>query len=444
MSVTDTPNRLCLPPGNKGLPFVGELLDFIRDPYFIQKRHARYGEIFRTSFLDKNVIFIRGEQANRFLFSQEKNYFEMSMPESTKALFGDLSVVVQRGYTHQNRRKILYQAFHPRLLSNFIIDLEKIAHRYFNNWKNQKSLTWYPELRKFTFDVACQFFIGLEKASQTPLGYFYESWEPALFSFNTLPLPWTKFSKAMRSRQKILAEIEKIIIARQKQNLDNSDALGVLLNAQDENGNKLDLEEIKNQIAALLFAGHTTVTSALSSLCMLLAQHESVLSQLRAEQKKFPLDKPLTLSMLKEMNYLEQVLQEVLRLLPPAAAGGRKIIKTCEFNNYQLPQGWLLFYSISSTHQDSRVYFEPERFVPERFSPKRNQSQSYPYSYIPFGAGRRECLGKELALLEIKIFAALLLRKYEWELIPSQNLKLSFVPFPRPLDNLKVNFKQCS
>ncbi|MDJ0717576.1 MAG: cytochrome P450 [Prochloraceae cyanobacterium] len=442
MTVTDKKKSLSLPPGNNGLPFIGELLELIKDPYFAQKRHEKYGAIFRTKLLDQNVIYLRGTEANNFLFSNEKEYFETQLFKTTEALLGKSSISVQTGPIHQSRRKILYQAFQPRLLSNNINEIENIARRYFENWKNIKILTWYPELKKFTFDVACKFLIGLEKASDTQLGDWYEAWEPGLFSFNTLPLPWTNFSRAMRSRKKLLNEIEKIILDRQKQNDFNSDALGILLNAQDENGNKLNLEEIKNQIIALLFAGHTTLTSALSSLCLLLAQHEHVLTRLRTEQEKFPRDEPLTLEMLKKMNYLEQVLQEVLRLIPPVAAGFRKIIKTCEFNNYQLPEGWMIFYSIASTHQDLRVYFEPGRFDPERFSPKRNESKNKPYSYIPFGAGMRECLGKELARLEMKIFAALLVREYEWKLIPSQNLNLNFVPVPRPIDGLKVYFNQ--
>lgn len=443
MKVVESQKNLSLPPGNKGLPFVGEALELIRDPYFAQKRHETFGDIFRTNLFGQNVIYLRGSEANRFLFSYEKEYFKTQLFQSTQALLGDKSISVQIGDIHQSRRKILYQAFQPRLLSQNIEEIENIAYSYFKKWEELGTFAWYPELRKFTFDVACKFLIGLEDASSSKLGNLYETWELGLFSFNTLPLPWTNFSRAMRSRKKLLKEIENIILERKTEVEKNFDALTVLIEARDEDDKNLEMEEIKTQIAALLFAGHTTLTSALSSLCMLLAQNKSVLLKLRKEQEKFSTSEKLTLETLKKMNYLEQVLQEVLRLFPPAAAGFRKIIKTCQFKDFELPKDWMVFYSITGTHQDAKIYANPEEFDPDRFSVDRNETKNKPYTYIPFGTGMRECLGKELARLEMKLFAVLLLRKYDWELLESSNLGMNFVPVPRPVDDLKVTFKRC-
>ncbi|HBE16493.1 MAG TPA: hypothetical protein DEG17_15490 [Cyanobacteria bacterium UBA11149] len=143
---------------------------------------------------------------------------------------------------------------------------------------------------------------------------------------------------------------------------------------------------------------------------------------------------------LKLMTYLEQVLKEVLRLIPPVAAGFRDIIQSCEFNGYQLPQGWSILYRIRQTHYDPNIYFNPEEFDPARFAPERGEDKAKPFGYLPFGGGIRECLGREFAKLEMKLFTTLLVRDYQWELLPGQSLDMITIPTPHPRDELRVKF----
>ncbi|MGL5924352.1 cytochrome P450 [Chroococcidiopsis sp.] len=103
-------------------------------------------------------------------------------------------------------------------------------------------------------------------------------------------------------------------------------------------------------------------------------------------------------------------------------------------------KGWDIYYQIPETHQDPQLYKNPEQFDPDRFSPERAEDKQKVFSHIPFGGGIRECLGKEFARLEMKIFAALLVRHYQWELLPHQNLERTILPFSRPRDGLKVKF----
>ena len=431
-----------LPPGNLGLPIVGETLSFLLDSQFTKKRHQQYGSIFKTSIFGSPTIFVRGADVNRFVLTNENKYFINSLPPSTKALLGSLSLSLQIGAEHQHRRKLLYQAFQPRTLEGYVDAIEEITQRYLHKWVEMESLTWYPELRNYTFDIACKFLIGLDFAFQTPLGHLFEIWSAGLFSPSP-PLPWTKFGRALRSRQQLLEQIE-LIIVQQKEELatTNQNALSLLLQARDDKGKRLSLEEVKDQVLMLLFAGHETLTSALASFCLLLAQHPNVQERCCAEVQELVGTQKLTLEKLKQMNYLEQVIQEVLRLIPPVGGGFRKIICNCEFSGYQFPEGWNVIYGIPFTHQDSSIYYQPECFDPERFSSKQAGDSSKPFSYLPFGGGIRECLGKEFARLEMKLFAARLVHDYTWELLPSQSLKMIDVPVPHPQDELKVKFRK--
>lgn len=443
MTTTSTERSLPLPPGSFGLPIIGETISFLREKDFVQKRQQRYGQIFKTHVFGRPTVFMIGAEATRFLFANEKRYFSdgisNGVPPHTKVLMGTGSVVMQTGSEHQRQRKLLSQAFQPRALAGYVSKMEEITRSYLHKWECMGHLHWYSELRKYTLDVACKLLVGTEAAADSDFGEWYEAWGKGLLSI-PIPLSWTKFGRALRCRQRLLERIEEIILERQQQPTPDRDVLGLLLQAQDEAGNSLSLPELKEQLLTLLFAGHDTLSSALSSLCLLLAQHPEVMEAVRAEQRRLGFEAPLTLEHLKQMTYLEQVLKEVLRVIPPTSGPPREVIESCEFNCYWLRKGWKVLYHPGLTHQDSSTYTQPERFEPERFAPERAEDKQKPMSYIPFGGGLRECLGREFAKLEIKLFATLLVRNYEWELLPGQTLDMVMLPTVHPREGLKVKF----
>ena len=429
---------MALPPGSLGLPLIGDTINFLQDYQFAKKRHQQYGPIFKTSLFGKPTVFVRGQEATLFVLSNDNKYFVVTTPPSMKALLGPLALLLQTGANHQNRRKLLYQAFAPRALAGYIGAMEDITQRYLEKWAQMETMTWYPELRNYTFDVAGKLLVGIDNVSQRALGHNFETYSEGLFSI-ALDVPWTQFGKAKKARKLLLAELENIIRDRQKGTPSGNDALSLLISARDDEGNSLSLDELKDQVLLLLFAGHETLTSAIASFCLLLAQNPDVMAKVRAEQQQSPATEPLTLEQLKQMTYLEQVLREVLRLIPPVRGLFRTVINACELGGYEIPKGWSVACGINQTHQDSQLYPEPDRFDPDRFSSER---VAKPFSYLPFGGGLRECLGKEFARLEMKLFAAKIVREFEWELLPDQDLNLVALPAQHPRDGLRVKFRR--
>lgn len=435
---------MSVPPGTLGLPLIGETLSFFRDPNFASQRHQQYGDLFKTRLLGKPTIFLRGPDALHFVLTNENKYFVVSWPPSVKALLGPLSLALQSGQVHSQRRKLLVQAFQPRALASYIPTMEAIGDRYTQRWLQQGTLTWYPELRDYTLDIACKLFVGLDNGSQSKLGHLFETWCSGLFSL-PLRLPWTAFGKAWKAREQLLAEIERLIQARKEQ-LEGGedtpeDALSLMLLATDEDGQRLSTAELKDQVLLLLFAGHETLTSAVTNFCLLLAQHPDVMNKARAEQAAF-MSEPLTLDLLKQMPYLDQVTKEVLRFLPPVGGGFRDVLEDCHYGGYDIPKGWAVLYGINTTHADAAVYTHADRFDPDRFSPERAEDKPKPFSHVPYGGGMRECLGKAFAQLELKLFTVTLLRNYDWTLLPGQNLAMTTAPTPHPKDGLKVTFQR--
>ena len=431
------------PPGRLGLPIIGESISYLRNPEkFILQRQQRYGNVFKTHLFGSPNVVLIGADAVQFLFSNDGKKLEMTNTPNFETLLGEKSIGVQIGSAHQVLRRQLFQAFQPRALARYAVTMEAVTQQYLKKWEKMGDLTWYEELKKYTLDIACRLFIGVSTAADESLEKVYETWSKGLLA-PPVRFPGSRLDKAIRARESLLARFDQLIDQRQKRSLEEQDVLSILLAAKDESGNLLGREDIKDNILAMLIAGHETLTSALTSLCLLLAQHPEVLMNVRAEQEQLGLPTQLTQETFKQMTYLEQVIKEVLRMVPPVVrSGSRKVVEDCELDGYLIPKGWDIYYQIHETHQDSQVYNHPEHFDPDRFSLERAEDSQKIFSYIPFGGGIRECLGKAFAKLEIKLFAALLVRDHDWALVPGQDLERTVLPFSRPRDGLKVHFSR--
>ncbi|NP_001089956.1 cytochrome P450 family 26 subfamily C member 1 S homeolog [Xenopus laevis] len=146
------------------------------------------------------------------------------------------------------------------------------------------------------------------------------------------------------------------------------------------------------------------------------------------------------LEKIKSLHYLECVVKEVLRLLPPVSGGYRTALQTFELDGYQIPKGWSVMYSIRDTHETAAVYQNAEMFDPERFSSERDEGKLGKFNYIPFGGGVRSCIGKELAKVILKILAMELVTTAKWELATPSFPKMQTVPVVHPVDGLQLSF----
>lgn len=171
----------------------------------------------------------------------------------------------------------------------------------------------------------------LELELQTTSLFGHETWRDGLLSI-PVRFPGSRFDRAVRAREQLLTQFDQLIDQRQQNPTSKQDVLSILLAAKDEEGNALSRVDIKDNVLGMLVAGHETLTSALTSLCQLLAQHPEVLEAVRAEQLRLGNPTTLTQEALRQMTYLEQVLKEVLRLIPPVVrSGSRKVLESSEF-----------------------------------------------------------------------------------------------------------------
>ena len=244
----------------------------------------------------------------------------------------------------------------------------------------------------------------------------------------------------MHRSRKILDEIlfEEIRRRRRSGPGDSFDILGLLLEATDEDGSRLSDQEVRDQAITLMFAGHDTTTSTISFLLYELARNPSEREKLIAEQDDV-LDgmAPDAMTLEKGMPRLEMVMDETLRLYPPAWIGPRRAIEDFEFAGHEVKAGSYVNYCSWASHRLPHVFEDPEAFVPERFT--RERKTALPRgAYIPFGGGTRICIGKRFGQTEVKAIATAILQRYRLELIPGRTMHVRQMPTLSPEGGLEM------
>jgi retinoid hydroxylase len=430
---------LPLPPGRLGLPWIGETLSFLHDnATFARERQRDHGSIFKSHLFGQPTVLMGGPEAMRFVFANEKDRLVSAWPKSTVALLGEGSLAVQEGESHLRLRKILSGVFGHKQLTTHVPQMDRIAALHLERWARRGTLTWCPLLSSFTFHIACALVLG-DESDIAGFEEPFEAWLAGLFSL-PIDLPFTVFGRALHARERLLTRIRAIAAERRTGGGTGEDALSVLVRAPDERGDAIEPETVVDMILTLLFAGHETSSSGLSSFCLLVAQHPEVLARLREEQSRLAFEGPLTVDRIKQMPYLDQVIKEVLRFMPPVAGGFRKVTAECEIGGYRIPAGWTVLYGINTTHRIAANFVDPDRFDPDRFGPDRAEDKQARFSFAPFGGGARVCIGMEYARLEMAVLGARLVRDYAWDLTPGQDLTIAPIPSPRPKSGLQVRF----
>ena len=434
-------SSLALPPGDLGLPFIGQNKKIFKNPQnFIEEVYQKYGPVYKTNFLGKNFIYFQGYEAIKFILTNENKYFTYSqILRNYQRIFGENDITVLAGKEHRERQKILAKTIKSKNLNNYIDIIHDLSQSYFLKWIKSDYVDLYSEINNYTLDMILKLLLGIDYASKSEISNYLKDMTSGL---KTIPVvfPWTKFGSALESKNKLFNQFEQIIVRRKKENNFGSDILGILLTVQEQMNYELTPREIVGQMVNLLSLGKKELSSALSSFFILTSEHLDVLKLLQIEQEKMDISEPLSLDKYKKMVYLEQVIKEVLRLVPPVSGGLRKIIEDCSFQGFRIPKGWHAYYYISSVLKDPEIYKQPEIFNPERFNPTNAEDKKKPLCYIPFGGGARECIGKEFAYLVIKIFISALLDNCSWKFKENQDLTINTFPVARPAHKIEVCF----
>jgi cytochrome P450 len=303
----------------------------------------------------------------------------------------------------------------------------------------------YGWMRGLAMRIAMRALLGLDPDEAGKGAAAAEHFERALefygidFALRFLRGPGSPWRKMLASRR-VLDEIVLGEIAQRRADPDPGrlDVLSLLLGVRDDAGEGFSDREVRDQLMTLMFAGHDTSTSTLTFMMYELARRPDVVEKLQEEQDRVLGGAVPDIEKLeREMPYLDMVLEEVLRLYPPAWIGPRRAVREFEFGGHTVPEGAYVNYCSWASHRIPEFFPDPEAFVPERFSRER-KAELPRGAYVPFGGGKRICIGKRFGQIEVKLVATMLLQRMRLCLLPGRSMSVRQMPTLSPKGGLEM------
>lgn len=416
---------MSLPPGPPAIPLLGvfgNALRFVNDALLqLRELHEHYGPVVSLTAGSPRYLFAFSPEANHALFSQPDLFHTLSNeqwpvrypPDSAAWRLVEGGLLQMNGPRHKQQRRLILPAFHKQRVVAYRDGIVALTQAMLDGWREGEVHDLLAAARALTLSTAVQTFLGLPAGPEAQqMRQLVEQWIDYSFSIGAmllpLRLPGTPFTRSLAVAEAVEQQLLGLIARRRAEGATGKDALSMLLQAQDEDGNRLTDLELVGQTMTLFVAGHITTASALTWTLLLLATHPASYLALMDELDEVLGGAPPEVAQLAELPLLEGTIKESLRLCPPLYWSARVTTAPTTLGGYDIPAGSQVNWSAAITHRLPALYPEPHRFKPERWQTISPSS----YEYIPFGGGARRCIGAEFALLELRLVLAMLLQRF--------------------------------
>jgi cytochrome P450 len=255
-----------------------------------------------------------------------------------------------------------------------------------------------------------------------------------------LPLPANRrFQRALRELD---AVVYRIIAERRASRREEADLLSMLLSARDEeSGAVMTDRQLRDEVMTMLLAGHETTSLALSWTYYLLSQHPTVEQRVAEEVDRVIGDARPGFAQADQLSCTRRVIEESLRLYPPAWGFSRLAMGDDEIHGYHVAKGSIVFLIPFVIHRRPTLWPDPDRFDPERFIRERESARPR-FAYIPFGGGPRGCIGNQFAMLEAALIIATVAQRYRIELLPDQAIRPEPLITLRPMPGIRATLSK--
>ncbi len=393
----------------------------LKDPLaFFRKTFEEHGDIYDVnSNLYTIYVLANPAHINEVLVTQHKKFRKSDDYQVLKHSLGN-GLLVSEGEFWKKQRRTIQPAFHKaslqRLFDYMIADAEKAA----DSWAGRKEVEVHQEMTFLTLEIITNALFGSSKnldfkKMKETISIGNEFLANKIMQPFSLPI-WlpTKASRVYKKARDFNNKvIDKIIADRSKQALKYNDLLAMLMLSKDEEtGEGMSHKQLRDEVMTMFIAGHDTTTNAMSWAFYLLAQHPKKQAILKEELARVLQGKSPTYQQLNELEYTQQVLEEAMRLFPPAWSIGRTAKEEVTLSDgYTIGKDTIVFLDIFMLHRHPAYWENPKDFIPERFTAE-NKAKRPKTAYIPFGAGQRMCVGLNFAMMEMKIILAIFLQRY--------------------------------
>lgn len=413
------------PPMSAGWPLVGALPALIgRQIDFLPAAHARYGEIYTLNLgLTSAVVLNHPDHAQHVFRDHARNYRKGGkFWEIVREMLGN-GLVVSEGDFWLRQRRMLQPQFHRQRLSALTTLMSEAIAEGLQSWpQDGQPLDLGQALADMTMRVITRTMFGgslgageIAQVSDA-LTYAINYTMPAMLTRN---LPAWLFAGRERRFRDAIAQIDAVVfqvIERSRQAIaqgnyaDNLISMMLTL-VDEETGEGMTDQQLRDEAVTIFLAGYETTSVALTWALPLILHDTNCFAKLQTEIDTVLGGQPVSFANVGQLSYTRMVLQETMRLRPPASWLPRVAVDDDEIAGYHIPAGTMVVLPIYMYHHHPAFWEEPTKFDPERFSPERSAGR-HPFAWIPFGAGQRLCIGRDFAMLEGQMILATLLQQF--------------------------------
>ena len=440
-------------PTQKGLPLLGILPKFFgRNPYeFLKNTMLEYGDFVQLNFGPQPVYLVsHPDYLQRILRDNYPNYRKPGVFYNTGREVVGNGLLTSDGDVWLRQRRMIQPHLHRKQLESLFSNMRTAVEEILDSWQslaeNHNEIEIREKMGETTMNIITQTMFGV---GTLPAREFTETTRRvaqivkytggALFS-DILPkwLPLPGRQEFLRDLG-ILKETIHSIIAKCRQDKGISAGLiQMLINSVDEESHEQMTEkQLFDEVMTIFLAGYETTATALTWLSIVLRDHPDVLEKLHAEIDQVLGTRIPSFEDIPRLVYVRQVFMETLRMYTVVPFLPRSANETDHLGNYYLPANALILVFYHGVHHNPRVWDDPEVFDPGRFTPERMASQ-HPFAFVPFSAGPRKCAGEEFALLEGPLVMAMLLQRYNIDVLPNQTFTPGIGATMQPRNGVKA------
>ncbi len=427
-----------------------------------QELHETYGDVVGLDLPFKAVLLFNPKHVRYVLKDHAQNFHKSNLYDTLSPILGK-GLVTSEGDLWKKQRRIVAPEFHMKSIQSYVAGMTSRTLALVAEWEQRVSKAPSESLADSYHDISLDmmgltFKIVGDTLFGSDLGAEAVQVKDALYTVLHLatqrmmsvfkpPRSWPtpsnlKFQRAAYQLQEV---VRKIIQQRVKStNLDEPmtyDVLTRLLVAHQSNGaDHMSDQQLVDEINTIILAGHETTSQTLSWTWYLLARNPEAEKKLQTELKAVLQGRIPGLDDIPKLIYTKMVIKEAMRLYPPIPVISRTPIQADEVGGFSIAPGTVVSICPYVTHRNPQLWLNPENFDPERFSPE-NEKTIQEFSYFPFSAGPRSCIGEHFAMTEAILILSILSSKFRLTLRPGGEVKTNASITLSPLGGLPMTIQ---
>ncbi len=452
-----------LPPGPRGLDNVRFVLDTTSD--FMKplcRMASEYGEVASTHARGRHIVAISSSEAARHvLVTNQDNYGKGIEYELLRIVLGE-GLLTSEGEVWRRQRKLVQPMFAKRYLSTFTEHMtaataDALEVGELSDADEGELLDVNRTMMHLTLDVVGRALFGADLSGETAarvgpamndmlnlgtrmarrLPTFVASMLPGMNLQRAIALnpEGRRFQRSLEELHKV---IDEVLLERRATGEAGEDLLGLLLSARDEEtGEAMSRKQIGDELMTFMLAGHETTSNALSWLWQQLSLNPWARERMFEEVDAVIGDRVPTMDDMDSLRWTRACIEEAMRIMPPVWMVGRKALADDEINGFHIPAGSSLMVLITMIHRDPKLWPNPEGYDPGRFLPENSKGRPR-QAYMPFGAGRRICVGSTFAIVEATLLTAMISRRFAFDLPRGAVVEADAAITQRPRNGLEM------